>query len=313
MNFFNHNPQQDKYFIEISYKLKLAYWLAADTDHFVEHFPELITKKEISNINNNSITIKKLYEEANKKIILLKGDHKDCAILLSKYIKHTIDIFLSESTDFTGSESEETYLNKLLQIDEDFRQSYKNYFCFSDPDSYQLRAFSKLSDAYISMTNFQSFLGSKDEITLADKALKSILDNLNIAYKLMQKAIVMTKETENSTKDFFIAYKSNEKYSADDFYNMQLEYSSVWCELLFVYKEFYLTLQNSQNFDFKEEYGLMLHETTKYDGKINELGIKISKIILEVMNESPPCFEILSTKSDQNPLKHLNLKLGTYD
>ena len=127
----------------------------------------------------------------------------------------------------------------------------------------------------------------------------------------MQKSIVLTKERENSMKDFFIAYSANQKYSADDFYNLQLEYSSVWCELLFVNKEFYLTFEDSQNFDFKEEYGLMLHETTKYDSKINELGIKISKTILEVMNVSVPCFETFSNKSNQNPLRYLNLKLGT--
>ena len=60
MNFFNHNPQQDKYFIEISYKLKLAYWLASDTDHFVENFPE--TTDESSRRTKNNAAINGFFE-----------------------------------------------------------------------------------------------------------------------------------------------------------------------------------------------------------------------------------------------------------
>ena len=147
MNFFNKNPQQDKYFIEISYSLHLAYWMASDIDYFVENFSRLITKKEISSINKNTKILKKIFIDANTRIKLLNGAHKNCAILLSNYVKHTIDVFLSESVTYTESESEETYLKNLHEIDENFRQSYKKYLCFSDVNMFRLRAFSKLSKA----------------------------------------------------------------------------------------------------------------------------------------------------------------------
>ena len=313
MNFFYKNPQQDKYFIEISYTLHLAYWMASDIDYFVENFSKLITKKEISSVNKNTKILKKIFRDANTKIKLLNGAHKNCAILLSNYVKHTIDVFLSESVTYTESESEETYLKNLYEIDENFRQSYKKYLCFSDVNMFRLRAFSKLSKAYLSITNFHSYLASEDEDILKEHSLESVIKNLEYACKYMKQAELVAIKTENSTKDFFIAYESNNNHYVKDFYDLELNYTRVWNELLFVYREFYLTFKDSKNFNFLEEYELMLHETTKYEGKINEYGIKICKIILEVMNISLPHIEIFSSKINHNPLNMINLKLGAYD
>lgn len=306
MNFYGKNAQQDRYFIEIRNCLELIYWVASDIDHFVESNPELIDKKVLEIIFLNSSTLKNFYIETEEKINSLKSPHKECALVLADYIKCCIEEF-----DFiqnrSQEESEDIKYSRMLDADINFRDKFKKYFLKTDVELYRFNAFRHFTLALSSLIDFTAFAGNSSELSLAENKRKKALKHICDAEIALRTGCRFLETCDTSTREFFIAYTGNPRVSAQQHYQLQVEFNLVLQELFFVQRDFYSQFDNNQ-IPEDLEFQLVDYETAKYYGQLNQIGFAISKIILGAMNKDVPNFVLLSPLANKNQLDFIKVR-----
>lgn len=306
MNFYGKNPYQDKLFVEIRNSLELAYWIASDNDHFVESFPEMIDKNILRNIYLNSSLLQSFLNKTLKKINNLEGQHKKCASLLAKYTQFCIKEFDCVQNKENKFESEDTKYSKMLDEDLKFREKFIKHYQKTDVEFYRSRAYTQFAYALSAAIDFTIYSTEKLDSTLAENKRKDIIRYLSSAEKTLSIGCRLMKADAASIRDFNLAYSGKSGKSIDDYYDLQDEFNSILKELFFVQREFYEQFENDEFSDFSE-FDLYDHETKKYYGKMNIIGYKISKFILDDMSVDVPNFELLSPLTIKDQLDFIKV------
>tara|TARA_B100001093_G_C26788069_1_gene997624 strand:- start:63 stop:986 length:924 start_codon:yes stop_codon:yes gene_type:complete len=307
MNFYGKNAQQDRYFVEIRNCLELIYWVAADIDHFVESKPELIDKKVLEIIFQNSTQLKNFYSETEEKINVLKGPHKECALVLADYIKSCIEEFDFIQNKDREEESDDVKYSRMFDADINFRDKFDKYFLKTDVELYRLRAFKHFTLALSSLIDFTAFIGNNSELSLAENKRAQAIKHICDAEAILKIGCRFMERNDASTRDFFIAYSGNTQFSAQQYYQYQVEFNSILQELFFIQRNFYSQFDNDQMPE-DTEFKLVDFETEKYYGQLNQIGFEISKIILAAMNKDIPNFILLSPLANKNQLDFIKVK-----
>ncbi len=328
MNFFRKDPQQDKYFVEIRNSLELAYWVASDSDNFIEFFPELLDRNNLSIIIDNSEQLKKLLNVSKDRIRLqLTGDHKECALLLEDYIQSMIKELDIKQSNQRKNESEDIKYTRILDIDSNFRKNYFKYM-LRDVEYYRLESYSKLSSALKEILAYGSCLDDDLESDFADKKRNKILKYLSEAERLILRSnrqLNINRRTKSIAKisqageyvvkdlnhthkwkssragDPTIAFGSG--YFSEEYHRLQTEYNLIWQGVIQVQKE---TFTQINDLDI-DELNFLDFQGKQYYSKLNEVGFKINEFILNGMNAYLPKFELLSSKTIKNHLQFLNV------
>tara|TARA_Y100001970_G_C14194687_1_gene837353 strand:+ start:1119 stop:2030 length:912 start_codon:yes stop_codon:yes gene_type:complete len=303
MNFYGKNFNQDKLFVEIRNSLELAYWIASDNDHFVESFPEMIDKNILRNIYSNSSKLEGFLNKTTKKINNLEGQHKKCATLLAKYTEFCIEEF---SIKLKSSESDEENFLRIINADLRFRSKFNKYYLKTDVEFYRSRAYSQLSYALLAMLDFTVYSADELDSTLAENKRKDVIEYLSSAEKTLGIGNRLMKANNVSTRDFSIAYSGKTCNSIEDYYDLQVELNMILKELFFIQRDLYEQLKDD-HLDLSE-IKLYDYETQKYYGKMNIIGYKIGKLILEEMNIDIPNFEIFSPLTIKDQLDFIKVK-----
>lgn len=305
MNFYGKNQEQDKYFVEIRNCLELAYWISSDIDHYVENSKEKINKQALDMIFSNSINLKEFIDKIIKKLEILEGDHKECALLLANYTKFCLEEFDFINNKKRESESEDVKFSRMLDADIDFRDQYEKYFLRTDIELYRIKSYKYFSHALSALYDFSAYLNdqlhdSEDSI-LADIKREEILKHISNAESILGIGCRLMKANDKSLQDFVIASSGNSIISPKEYYQLQVEFNDVLKELFFVQRNFYNQFKKTQLPDLVE-FNLIEYETNKYYSRLNEIGFTLSKIVLDELRIDIPDFKLLSPSIIKNPL-----------
>ncbi len=303
MNFYGKNFNQDKLFVEIRNSLELAYWVASDNDHFVESFPEMIDKNILRNIYSNSSKLEGFLNKTTKKINNLEGQHKKCATLLAKYTEFCIEEFSIKLKSF---EPDEEKFSRIINADLRFRSKFNKYFLKTDVELYRSRSYSQLSYALLAMLDFTAYSANELDSILAENKRKDVIEYLRSAEKTLSIGNRLMKSNNVSTRDFSIAYSGKTGKSIEDYYDLQVEFNMILKEFFFIQRDLYEQLKDDL-LDLSE-IKLYDYETQKYYGKMNIVGYKIGKLILEEINIDIPNFEIFSPLTIKDQLDFIKVK-----
>ena len=313
MNFYSNNKTKDRLFMEIQVKYHLSYWIAADVDHFVENFPELLSESDFNNLRKQYTFALDVFKDANEKAFLLDGRHKCCEEILSQYTKKCLkDFKYPKLIDAVDSESEEIAMLEIISAQNNFSRNYIKYLSGDDLELYVINSYSFFSKAITNMMYLNSLLNRENE----DESLKvahEIISDLNTAKSILDQCLSSKNWIEAMVDEILII--NSVRPSNNDvkkFLDLNIEFLQLWKELYFIYSEFYSNLIET-GFEYDdEEYSIMSFESMKYLGKININAIKNCYIILDMMNINLPKTEIFSIRTIKNPLTYIS-NIGLYE
>ena len=305
MNFYFNDPSQDIRYIEVTNTYNLAYWIATDANHFVEN------KSNISAFNLNKLINQfkfaiDTFEHANNLSECLRGDHKIAANALRKFVQMCLDDLNFYAED-KKKDSEAYEINLLSQLDNE-KEFQANYLHFMNPNDAE----------YLTLKSYSHMNQIAEDILLIDlstssienfERAKNIVTGFNLAKTTISHAIKNPASFEGIIDEFEIinTFRSD-NLNQQDFIklcDMHIEYMKLWREYYSIneqtFKDIYI-----DNLSLEEsEYDLIQHEALSYQSKINEYGIKISKLTLEFMNLDVPHIEVFSKKLISSPLSFI--------
>lgn len=298
MNFYKTNHHQDRLFLEISTKYYLANWLASDIDHFVTNFPELIADTDEKKIDKQYKYALSIFNETKILAKGLTGKHKECEIILQKFIAFCIkDCEYIRSLELNDSESTEVNILEGIAAEEDFRKNFKKYLSGNDMELYLVISYSFFTKAILSI------LGSSKikEFEVTNNFLKSskeALKNLNMARAIIDECLLNEDWIEEVIEEFVIMAPKNIKTENMAHYcNLNIQYAELWRELYYVHAAFYEDLiEKGCEFD-QLEFDIMNFENNKYIGKINIIAIEICTMILNLMDIKVDEIELFSPRT----------------
>ena len=306
MNFYSNNQEQDRLFLEVSTKYNLAYWIAADIEHFVTNFPELISETDIDKIDQQYKTAMQIFNDAKNLSLNLTGKHRDCEHVLQKFIDFTIkDFDQNKPQELNDSESEGIKLLDAINIEEDFRNNFKKFLSGNDMELYVLISYSYFTKAFLKMVDFSS-IEDFDDPNRISLTSREIVKNLAMARGILGECL-SDEIWVDAVIDEFVIMGTNSTSAKDmaDYCNLNVEYAELWNEFYYVYAEFYKDFID-RNYEFDQlEFDLMSFESTKYLGKINIIAYKICRMILNFMNIEVARVELFTPRT----IKSLTNKL----
>ena len=306
MNFYLNNFEQDRLYLEISTKYNLAYWIAADIDHFITNFPELVSEADGSKINKQYSTALKILKDAKKLSSSLTGKHKDSEIVLQKYVDFVIKAFdPNKEQTLNDSESNEVYLMNGINAEEEFRNNFKKFLSGNDIELYLLISHSYFAKALLSMINFYEMTEVNNSYKLSNPS-KDIVDNFEMARSILGEGMINDDWIDGVINDFvIIGSKDLSTNAMANYCNINIEYVNLWKEFYYVYAEYYKDfIERDYQFD-QLEFDVMSHESTKYQGKINIIAYEISMMILSYMDKEIQKVELFTPRT----IKSLTNKL----
>lgn len=308
MNFYGKNKKQDLIFLEIKNSLELIYWIASDVDHFLEDSHEKLNKRKLNLIYNNVLKYKSFYDQTIDKIKNLKGIHKDCANLLKDYISfYLLEFdFIESSNSYKDIVTDKNFL-KILTEDENFRECYKKYLQKTDIEFYRLQSYQYYSKALHAMLHFNACLKDNLDFKSAQKENIQIISLLKRAESLIDKGCKVMNLDDASLKDIMIACNRRLEPVASEYFQIQKEYNSVYKEILYVQRNFYYQFSNNK-LPENTEIELIEYETSKYYGKLNELGYFGNKLVLDLMGVDTPQFSLMYSEFSNNQFDFIKVK-----
>ena len=308
MNFYFKDPNQDIRYIEVINTYNLAYWIATDANHFVEN------KSNVSAFNLNKLINQfkfaiDTFEHANYLSVYLRGDHKIAANALRQFVQICLDDLNFYSED-KKTDSEAYEINLLSQLDHE-KEFQANYLHFMNPNHAEyltLKSYSHMNQIAEDMLLIDLSTGSIENFERA----KNVVTGFNLAKTTVSYAIQNPASFEGMIDEFEIinTFRSDNLNQKDftKLCDMHIEYMKLWREYYSIneqtFKDIYI-----DNLDLEEsEYDLIQHETLSYQSKINEYGIEISKLTLELMNIDIPFIEVFSKHLISSPLSFIKAK-----
>ena len=294
MNFFGKDKKQDKLFVEIKNSFELIYWIVADLDHFVESYPEKINKKLLSLIFDNINKFNNFFNETLTKAESLSGIHKDCTNLIKDYTKLSLEQFdFTKISNSSLEEKNDIQFLRLINEEAKFRDLYLDYLQKTDIEFYRIHSYQYYSKALLAMMHFNAYLQDNHDNELANGENDQIISCLKRAESILKRGTSIMDADDASLKDLIVANQKCSKQISQEFFELQREYNLVYKEILFIQKFFYSQFNGNQ-LPENSEIELVDFETTKYYGKLNEIGFSISKLVLDIMDVNSPEFNLLN-------------------
>ena len=294
MNFYFQDPIQDIRYIEVTNTYNLAYWIATDANHFVENKSNISAFDLNKLINQFKLAID-TFEHANNLSMSLRGDHKIAANALRHFVNMCLDD-LNFYSDDKKADSEAYEINLLSQLDHE-KEFQANYLHFMNPNHAE----------YLTLKSYSHMNAIAEDMLLIDlstnsienfERAKNIVTGFNSAKKTISYAIQNPASFEGMIDEFEIINTSrSDNLNQQDFTklrDMHIEYMKLWREYYSIneqtFKDIYI-----DNLSLEEsEYDLIQHEALSYQSKINQYGIEISKLTLELINIDVPQIEVFS-------------------
>lgn len=308
MNFYFKDPNQDIKYIEVTNTYNLAYWIATDANHFVENKSNLSAFNLNKLINQFKLAID-TFERANNLSMCLRGDHNIAANALRQFVQMCLDDLNFYSED-KKTDSEAYEINLLSQLDHE-KEFQANYLHFMNPNHAE----------YLTLKSYSHINQIAEDILLIDlstnsienfERAKNIVTGFNLAKTTISYAIQNPASFEGMIDEFEIinTFRSD-KLNQKDFIklcDMHIEYMKLWREYYSIneqtFKDIYI-----DNLGLEEsEYDLIQHEALSYQSKINQYGIEISKLTLELMKIDIPFIEVFSKNLISSPLSFIKAK-----
>ena len=308
MNFYFKDPNQDIKYIEVTNTYNLAYWIATDVNHFVENKSNLSAFNLNKLINQFKLAID-TFERANNLSVCLRGDHKIAANALRQFVQMCLDDLNFYSED-KKKDSEAYEINLLSQLDHE-KEFQANYLHFMNPNHAEyltLKSYSHINQIAEDMLLIDLSTNSIENFERA----KNIVIGFNLAKTTISYAIQNPASFEGMIDEFEIINTSrSDNLNQQDFTklcDMHIEYMKLWREYYSIneqtFKDIYI-----DNLGLEEsEYDLIQHEALSYQSKINQYGIEISKLTLELMKIDIPFIEVFSKNLISSPLSFIKAK-----
>ena len=138
---------------------------------------------------------------------------------------------------------------------------------------------------------------------------KNIVAGFNLAKKTINRAIQNQESFEGMIDEFKIINTFRAKsLTQQDFLKLcdkHIEYMKLWKEYFSINEQAFRDIYIDGLSLEESEYELIQHEALSYQSKINNYGIEISMLTLELMNIDVPHIEVFSNKLINNPLSFM--------
>ena len=306
MKFFNKNQEQDLIYLEISNKYNLAYWIAADLDHYVEHksnirpheYPKLIMQYKLA---------MDIFENAGYNSCQLVDDHKRCAEALKGFVGICLKEFnFYSKAENQDSEAEEINFLKIMDDERDFHKDFVEFLSPNEAEGYIIKSYSYMTSASESLMLLDSESNPKRNLRLAESAVSNFrlaketiddcLQNEDCLDGIIDEYLIMASKNTVNLKD-------NAPY---EFCKKNVEYMGVWREFYSLNEQLYKDVFIDSSDIDDSDYDFVNHENVQYLAKLNSLAIDICRTSLILMGCELENFEIYSNKLIIDPISHLH-------
>ena len=306
MKFFNKNQEQDLIYLEISNKYNLAYWIAADLDHYVEHKSNIRPHEYCKLIMQYKLAMD-IFENAGYTSYQLVDDHKRCAEALKGFVGICLKEFnFYSKAENQDSEAEEINFLKIMDDERDFHKDFVEFLSPNEAEGYIIKSYSYMTSASESLMLLDSESNPKRNLRLAESAVSNFrlaketiddcLQNEDCLDGIIDEYLIMASKNTVNLKD-------NTPY---EFCKKNVEYMGVWREFYSLNEQLYKDVFiDSLDID-DSDYDLVNHENVQYLAKLNSLAIDICRTSLILMGCELENFEIYSNKLIIDPISHLH-------
>lgn len=306
MNFFNTNAEQDRIYLEASNQYNLAYWIAADIDHFVENKTN-ITAHEYSRLISQYKLAIRILNEGSVTAKQLINDHNKCAKALKGFVSVCIKEFdFFSKAEIKDSETKEMNMLMLIDKEKDFHEEFRKYLSPNEPEAFVFQSYSYMTAAIENLMFLDINSDPERKSVYADK----IVNNFKLAKETIDSAL-QNEDCLDSLISEFVIISSNKNTILRDqdlllFCNKNIEYMQLWREFYSLDEQFHRDIFfNIQEVE-ESEFNLVNHENMKYLAKINSIAIDICKSTLNIMGAEVPYIEIFSDKLITNPISYIH-------
>ena len=306
MKFFNKNQEQDLIYLEISNKYNLAYWIAADLDHYVEHKSNIRPHEYCKLIMQYKLAMN-IFENAGYTSYQLVDDHKRCAEALKGFVGICLKEFnFYSKAENQDSEAEEINFLKIMDDERDFHKDFVEFLSPNEAEGYIIKSYSYMTSASESLMLLDSESNPKRNLRLAESAVSNFrlaketiddcLQNEDCLDGIIDEYLIMASKNTVNLKD-------NAPY---EFCKKNVEYMGVWREFYSLNEQLYKDVFiDSLDID-DSDYDFVNHENVQYLAKLNSLAIDICRTSLILMGCELENFEIYSNKLIIDPISHLH-------
>jgi len=306
MKFFNKNQEQDLIYLEISNKYNLAYWIAADLDHYVEHKSNIRPHEYRKLIMQYKLAMD-IFENAGYNSCQLVDDHKRCAEALKGFVGICLKEFnFYSKAENQDSEAEEINFLKIMDDERDFHKDFVEFLSPNEAEGYIIKSYSYMTSASESLMLLDAESNPKRNLRLAESAVSNFrlaketiddcLQNEDCLDGIIDEYLIMASKNTVNLKD-------NAPY---EFCKKNVEYMGVWREFYSLNEQLYKDVFiDSLDID-DSDYDFVNHENVQYLAKLNSLAIDICRTSLILMGCELENFEIYSNKLIIDPISHLH-------
>ena len=306
MIFYDQNIEHDRCFLELQTQLNLSYWIAADINHYYE----------ISKANVNSYEYKRLLAQYQIAINICKrididssntgANHKSCLKVLKKFIEYCfIEFDFSRMPKLKDSESEETGLLHMNDIETAFQKTYMEYLHPAEMENYMLKSFVFFGQGCESIMYLSSEIefGNQEKIeNLSNETIK----NFRLARFELETVLKDPHALECMLDEFIIIIgNKNLNENAKEFIELNFNYLKLWKEYYLTHEKYCEEILINRDNEEDVESDLFEFECNNYLSYINIMAIKINLFILNNMQVDIPNIEIYSQRLIRSPIDYI--------
>ena len=306
MKFFNKNKEQDLIYLEISNRYNLAYWIAADLDHYVENKSNISPHEYYKLILQYKLAVD-IFEHAEYASYQLLDDHKRCAEALKGFVGICLKEFnFYSKAENQDSEAEGINFLKMMDDERDFHKDFVEFLSPNAAEGYIIKSYSLMTSASESLMLLDLESNPKRNLRLAESAVS----NFRLAKETIDECLQNEDCLDGIIDEYLIMVSQNTAYLKDnahyEFCKKNVEYMGVWREFYSLNEQFYKDVFIEPLDIDDSEYDLVNHENVQYLAKLNSLAIDICKTSLILMGYEVENFEIYSNKLIIDPISHLH-------